>query len=213
LYCSERGATDNIVDNFFLPAEESDRERDDAVLTTQQTIEPRAPPVRLPNPLSGSTPDDDEEQKTSVFTNYYHRAEEAKLAVLEHHVKLTSEQLKTNDKPSKRHDKKSICINFQQGRCRFGTKCRFAHSISSETAEMEVDVSADMKMSLPKFGLLPSAQMPLSVEHEDDEDSYNVQKKRKHKSGVTDTLMPPKRAMKTLDQQRKEERPWTVTKR
>jgi len=213
---SEQSGTNKKTENFFNPDDDSENEEDDTVQTAEQTVESAAvPPVRLPNPLSGSTQvtEYDDEHKTSVFTNYYHKAEEAKLAVLEHHVKLTAEQLKADNKPTKRQNKKGVCVSFQRGRCRFGSKCRFAHTISSESNETGADVSSEMPTSAPKFGLLPSAQMPLSVEPDDDEDAYNMQKKRKHKAGVTDSLMPPKRAMKSLDQQRKDERPWTVTQR
>jgi len=212
---SEQGGVNKKTENFFNPDDDSENEEDPVVPTAEQTVESAASLVRLPNPLSGSTQvtEYDDEHKTSVFTNYYHKAEEAKLAVLEHHVKLTAEQLKADNKAAKRQNKKGACVSFQRGRCRFGNKCRFAHTISSESNETGADVSSEMPTSAPKFGLLPSAHMPLSIEPEDDEDAYNMQKKRKHKSGVTDTLMPPKRAMKSLDQQRQDERPWTVTQR
>jgi len=216
MHCSQQSHADKKTENFFNPADYSDNEEDDTVQTAQQTVESAVPLIRLPNPLSNSTlenNDDDDERRTSVFTNYFHKAEEAKLAVLEHHVKLTTEQLKTNKDQTKRQIKKGVCINFQNGRCRFGTKCRFAHSISSEANEAGTDVSSEMLTTAPKFGLLPSARMPLAIEPDDDEDAFNMQKKRKHRAGVTDTLMPPKRAMKSLDQQRKDERPWTLTQR
>jgi len=207
--CSQQSGTDKTTENFFNPVEDSDHEEEPAEQTGAQTSESSAAPIRLPNPLSGSIHEDDDERRTSVFTNYFHKAEEAKLAILEHHVKLTTEQLKPNKERTKRHNKKGVCINFQKGRCRFGSKCRFAHSISSD--ETAVGVTSEISNSAPKFGLLPSARVPLSIEPDDDEDAFNVQKKRKHRSGVSDTLLPPKRAMKSLEQQRKEERPWTVT--
>jgi len=217
LCCSQQSSSNKKTDNFFNPVEDSDNEEDHAVETPEQTVESATPPARLPNPLSGliETTDDDDEHRTSVFTNYFHKAEEAKLAVLEHHVKLTTEELKTNNDQAKRQNKKRVCIGFQRGRCRFGAKCRFAHSIMSEASESETaDVHTEVSSSLPKFGLLPSAQMPLNMApDEDDDDTLSMQKKRKHRSGVTDSLLPPKRAMKSLEQQRKDERPWTVAPR
>jgi len=210
-FCSLHSGTEKVAENFFSPGVDSDKdEEDDTAQTAEQLVETATPPIRLPNPLSGSTEtadDDDDERRTSVFTNYFHKAEEAKLAVLEHHVKLTTEQLKTNDEQAKWKNKKNVCISFQRGRCRFGAKCRFAHSISSEAVETGTDLRAEVSVFTPKFGLLPSVQMPLNMELDEDED---MQKKRKHRSGVTDTLLPPKRAMMSLEQQRKEERPWTV---
>lgn len=213
---SHQITADKETGNFFSPVEGSDDEEDHAVQIAKKTGDVSAAGLtRLPNPLSGLTHggEDDDEHQTSVFTNYFHKAEEAKLAVLEHHVKLTTEQLKTNSERSKRKIKTGMCVSFQRGRCRFGSKCRFAHSMPSEANETSTDISTEMSVSAPKFGLLPSARMPLTLEHDDDDDSFNAQKKRKHRSGVTDTLQPPKRAMKSLEQQRKEERPWTVTQR
>ena len=136
--CSEQSGTDKTTENFFNPVEDSDHEEEPAEQTGAQTSESAAAPIRLPNPLSGSIHEDDDERRTSVFTNYFHKAEEAKLAILEHHVKLTTEQLKPNKERTKRHNKKGVCINFQKGRCRFGSKCRFAHSISSEADELSL---------------------------------------------------------------------------
>ena len=216
MYCSHHRTAGKAPGNFFSPAEGSDTEEDPAVQTTEKTTVSAAGPTKLPNPLSGLTHDgaDDDDRQTSVFTNYFHKAEEAKLAILERHVKLTTEQVKTNNERTKRKNKKGVCINFQRGGCRFGSKCRFAHSLSSEAEETATDISAETSVSVaaPKFGLLPSARMPVTFEPDrDDDDSFNANKKRKHRSGVTDTLQPPKRAMKSLDQLRKQERPWTVS--
>ena len=209
LCCSQKSGTNENSGNFFDSVDDFSNEQDQGVETAEQTVDCAVPQSRLPNPLSDWTPntEDDDERQTSVFTNYFHKAEEAKLAILEHHVKLT-EQPKADDKQTKKRNRKGVCISFQRGRCRFGTKCRFAHSISSEANETGTDISSEVSASASKFGLLPSALMPLSVEAEDDED---MQKKRKQRSGVTDSLVPPKRAMKSLEQQRKHERPWTVT--
>jgi len=213
---SQRSGANKQTENFFSPGEDSDNEDDAAVKTAEQMVESTTIPTRLPNPLSGSietAADDDDERRTSVFTNYFHKAEEAKLAVLEHHVKLTTEELKTKNEQAKRPNKKKVCVSFQRGRCRFGAKCRFAHSIASEATDTGTDVPAEVSSITPKFGLLPSAHlMPLNIEPDEDEDAFGTQKKRKHRSGVTDSLLPPKRAMTSLEQQRKEERPWTVAR-
>lgn len=214
-------AADKKTDNFFSPADDYDNEEEDGdgrqtMETVEEAVESATPPARLPNPLSGladAAADDDDERKTSVFTNYFHKAEERKLAVLEHHVKLTTEELKTaNSEHGKRQNKKRVCIGYQRGRCRFGAKCRFAHSISSEANDTGINLPTEVTTFRPKFGLLPSAQIPLNIEPDDnDDDGMNAEKKRKHRVGVSDSLVPPKRAMKSLEQQRKDERPWTVT--
>lgn len=201
--CRHCSGTDKESGNFFDPGENSDNEEGDAVPATDESVS--TTPNRLPNPLSGMThiSADDGDHQTSVFTNYFHKAEEAKLAVLERHVKLTAEELKTNKDQTKRPARKGVCRSFQLGRCRFGASCRFAHSIPSQADDTVTEVSKPA----PKFGLLPSAQMPFRVKPEEDEEE---KKTRKHRSGVTDSLVPPKRAMRSLEQQRKDERPWTV---
>lgn len=45
-----------------------------------------------------------------------------------------------------------------------------------------------------------------------DDDKFNVGDKRKKRVGVSQTLVPPKKAMSALNKQRHEERPWTVQK-
>ncbi|XP_052247313.1 uncharacterized protein LOC127855603 isoform X1 [Dreissena polymorpha] len=47
---------------------------------------------------------------------------------------------------------------------------------------------------------------------EEDDDRSQTGEKRKKKVGLSQTLVPPKRAMSSLSKQRKEERPWTVKK-
>ncbi|WAR02640.1 hypothetical protein MAR_009198 [Mya arenaria] len=46
----------------------------------------------------------------------------------------------------------------------------------------------------------------------EDDDKFNVGDKRKKRVGVSQTLVPPKRAMSALAKQRQEERPWTMKK-
>ena len=209
VHCSHQDGAKKKAGHFFSPEEDSDNE-DNPVNSEEKTDVSSAVLTKLPNPLSGVThnSEDDDDRQTSVFTNYFHKAEEAKLAVLEHHVKLTTEQIKTKNEQTKQKNRKAICISFQRGRCRFGAKCRFAHNAPAGVHQTGMDTSSEM--SAPKFGLLPSARMPLTIEPEDDEDA-DKQKKRKHRSGVNDGLVPPKRAMKSLEQQRQHERPWTVT--
>lgn len=47
----------------------------------------------------------------------------------------------------------------------------------------------------------------------DDDDKFNVGDKRKKRVGMSQTLVPPKKAMSALTKQRMEERPWTVNKK
>lgn len=47
----------------------------------------------------------------------------------------------------------------------------------------------------------------------EDDDKFNVGDKRKKRVGVSQSLVPPKKAMSSLTKQRREERPWTVKRK
>ena len=173
---------------------------------------------RLPNPLLDST-EEDEESHSSVFVNYYHRAEQAKLAVLEQHVKLTA----TKDPTVNGHKdtkKRQMCQNFLRGRCRYANKCRFAHSAEAGTEEVsgsnvpsESSKPAHLENTIRSHLPASHNQYPfdyaeeLDLNNDDDEDEN---RKRKKRTGINDTLVPPKRSLQSLEKQRMEERPWTV---
>ncbi|XP_049540862.1 uncharacterized protein LOC125954515 [Anopheles darlingi] len=57
----------------------------------------------------------------SVFSNPFREAEEAKLASLEKHVKMVDPEANTAEQ------KRKVCWSYKKGRCRFGSKCNFAH--------------------------------------------------------------------------------------
>ena len=58
----------------------------------------------------------------SVFANPYKEAEDAEKGTLEKHVKFAP---KLED--VKEINGRKICWNYRRGRCRFGSKCTFAH--------------------------------------------------------------------------------------
>jgi len=56
-------------------------------------------------------------------------------------------------------------------------------------------------------------RMMQSAGHEDeDDDKFSSVDKKKKRVGVSQNLVPPKRAMSSLSKQRSEERPWTIKK-
>ncbi|KAF6206751.1 hypothetical protein GE061_017987 [Apolygus lucorum] len=75
--------------------------------------------IRLPPPTFT------DKIKNSVFVNPFLEAENAKLTVLEKHVKMVPQ---TNGK-----EHKKICWMFKKGNCRFGKKCKFLHDDPSTT--------------------------------------------------------------------------------
>lgn len=191
---------------------------------------------KLPNPLSLTLPSvsnslDKVDEKASVFTNRFDIAEKEKNAILEKHVKMTEARILTG-KDAK------ICFKFRKGKCRFGKSCKYSHDLESNSISNQSSQSADSshKNKTPRtnfnnfntfdsgfpsssnrmytqsnYGAIPEFGMPLPPEPVDD-DNYMATAKRKKRCGVSDHLLPPKKAMMALDKQRQEERPWTVNK-
>ncbi|KAL5016443.1 hypothetical protein ScPMuIL_006032 [Solemya velum] len=77
---------------------------------------------------------------------------------------------------------KKVCFKFKRGKCRMGKNCRFSHDADT------VIVKSDEPVGEGSTG------------------------KRKKKVGISNNLVPPKRAMMALEMQREKERPWTVPK-
>lgn len=137
---------------------------------------------------------------SSVFFNPFLAEEKKKLSVLEKHVQLSE------SKPAEENNrKKQICFKFQKGRCRLGDKCRFSHGIATGSSNIKPDHEKPKEPSLaPSFSNAAS-----SYEPDEGEESWEQKKKKKRKSGVTDSLVPPKRAMEAYDKQRLNDKPWT----
>jgi hypothetical protein len=143
---------------------------------------------------------------TSVFVNPFQRAEEAKLSVLEKHVKLS-----IIDRSVKEIGGKKVCKNYRLGRCKQGHKCPNAHDGDIPVANAEATSETDYKgpSNCQNYG--PPRNLFIERERPDD-DNYMSGKPRKRRHGVTDNLQPPKKAMNNLNSLRNHERPWTVKK-
>ena len=137
-------------------------------------------------------------QTSSVFFNPFLAEEKKKLSVLEKHVQL-SEGKSEEDK----HKSKKICFKFQKGRCRLGDRCKFSHGLAAN----ELPNSEPEKPREPS--LAPSISTTGTRYEPDEEEEAWEQKKKKRKSGVTDCLVPPKRAMAAYEKQRLNGRPWS----
>ena len=137
-------------------------------------------------------------QTSSIFFNPFLAEEKKKLSVLEKHVQLS------DSKPEEENRrKKQICFKFQKGRCRLGDKCKFSHGVAAETPNSEPE-----KPKEPS--LVPSlSNAAPSYEPDEDEESWELKKKKKRKPGVTDSLVPPKRSMAAYEKQRINEKPWS----
>ena len=130
------------------------------------------------------------QQTSSIFFNPYLAAEKQKLCALEKHVQLS--ETKTED-GNKRN--KQVCFKFQKGRCRQGDKCKFSHgTVNVPSANLE-------KSKEPS--ITPShCNAAARYELVEDEDSWGPQKKKMKKIGVTDSLVPPRRALEAFAKQK-----------
>lgn len=137
-------------------------------------------------------------QQTSIFYNPFKAEEKRKLDVLEKHVQLTKSVPSSNNK-------KRICFKFQKGKCRFGDNCRFAHATNIIKPET-ITQNNDATKAPGEDSHISRTEIPYNPENE--EDVWEEAKPKKRRVGVTDSLVPPKKAMKAYEQQKSKEKPW-----
>ncbi|XP_022790642.1 uncharacterized protein LOC111330108 isoform X2 [Stylophora pistillata] len=91
---------------------------------------------------------------------------------------------------------------FQKGRCRMGDRCKFSHGIGSGSLNPETEQ--------PREPSLAATISTTETRYEPDEDEERWEPtKKKRKSGVTDSLIPPKRALASFEKQKRDDKPWT----
>ncbi|XP_064619212.1 uncharacterized protein LOC135482781 [Lineus longissimus] len=178
--------------------------------STSKLPNPLAMRIPLPAPSLGKKKSKKVDVKYSVFANPFLEAETAKHSILEKHVKMTEDAIQ-DQKSGK--PKKQMCYKFKKGKCQFGSKCKYSHDLDSvpgvmhgDAAEIETAGHAQTGQANTYYGNPPQTFTPVL----EDDDSYMSQAKKKRKFGVTDTLQPPKKAQKLLENQRANERPWTM---
>jgi len=153
--------------------------------------------------------------ENSVFKNPFRIKEDQKKAVLERHVEMT---VKHEDQRT--IDGKKVCWNFRKGRCRFGSKCTFAHDSdvkqrgsqqTDSNPESSEKMAARHSAKTPLFKIpLPGSRNNFSSGHldEDFDDEHDFDsseaviennKKAKKRPGLSAGLVPSKKAMKFHD--------------
>ncbi|XP_034067579.1 uncharacterized protein si:ch211-113e8.11 [Gymnodraco acuticeps] len=130
---------------------------------------------------------------SSVFTNPFKAQADQKLSALQKHVPLTMQA-----KPSQIGGKR-MCVAYRKnGRCRFGIKCKFAH-----------DSDLQSLTDLPVSEETPDQEEALASgsgsQKETKEEESAGQQGKKRRVGLSNTLIPPKRAMKQYAIQRNKE--------
>ncbi|KAK5645451.1 hypothetical protein RI129_006751 [Pyrocoelia pectoralis] len=128
------------------------------------------------------TPDFIDLPNTSVFTNPFKQAEEAKHAILEKHVKMVSTQENVRSINGRK-----VCWNYRKGKCRFGHNCIYAH---------DSDVQKINDIEVQQTVLCQSQDF--STEETDPNNTVSRAKKR---PGLTQGLVPGKKIMKNYHKQ------------
>ncbi|KAL1023553.1 hypothetical protein UPYG_G00042310 [Umbra pygmaea] len=165
-----------------------------------------APPSSLshklpPPPLGASS-------KSGVFANPFKAQADQKLNALQKHVPLTQRAW-----PSEIGGKR-ICVAYRKdGRCRFGISCKFAHDSDLQRYVNPNDYNSPAGDSITSDKANPdvgstsfssSQNLNLNQGGEPEEEEEGLQS-RKRRVGLSNTLVPPKRAMKNFAMQRKRE--------
>ncbi|XP_004065797.1 uncharacterized protein LOC101168094 [Oryzias latipes] len=148
-------------------------------------------PNRLPPPPLKSSSD------CSVFANPFKAQVDQKLIALQKHVPLTMQP-----KPSQIGGRK-MCVSYRKdGRCRFGIKCKFAHDsdLQTVTASSSHDPPGREEPSGATQAPGQRSQNP-RLEFKEEEE----QPAKKKRVGLSNTLIPPKKAMKQFSLQRSRE--------
>jgi len=128
----------------------------------------------------------------SVFSNPFRAKEDKKDAILEQHVEMTQKQ-----EAGRTINGKKVCWNFRKGRCRHGHKCSFAHDSDVKTSVVEslytpkYDEGAQVSHDKVDTMTVQPLQMNRSMREEEEEG----QKVRKKRPGLSEGLMPSKKAM------------------
>lgn len=155
-------------------------------------------PNKLPPPPLNACSD------SSVFANPFKAQADQKLSALQKHVPLTMKA-----KPS-HIGGKMVCVSYRKDRrCRFGIKCKFAHDSDLQTPATPADCHPPVIAEAPE---------PQNVEsHAGDscgggsqalteEEEPGGQQVKKRRVGLSNSLIPPKRAMKQYTMHRDRER-------
>ncbi|XP_069023193.1 uncharacterized protein [Embiotoca jacksoni] len=155
-------------------------------------------PNKLPSPPLNACSD------SSVFANPFKAQADQKLSALQKHVPLTMQA-----KPSQIGGKR-MCVSYRRdGRCRFGIKCKFAHDSDLQTPAVHPDCHP---AASPETGEAAQAVDVVrggrsqNIQQETREEQSEGQQGKKRKVGLSNTLVPPKRALKQYNMQRDRER-------
>uniref|UniRef100_A0A1A9WJY4 C3H1-type domain-containing protein n=1 Tax=Glossina brevipalpis TaxID=37001 RepID=A0A1A9WJY4_9MUSC len=120
-----------------------------------------------------------------VFTNKFLEAEKAEIDKLQKHVKMVESEDHVTEKNGRK-----ICWNNRRGRCRFGSKCKYAHESDLIVDENKKEKAAP---SPPKI-VINAISKPACSNIMPKEPSGKA--KARKRPGLNDSIEPSKRIMK-----------------
>ncbi|TRZ00868.1 hypothetical protein DNTS_034088 [Danionella cerebrum] len=190
--------------NFLLQSEsassesESDPEKEDhkeAIFSKGSVYKPSLTPSmhphmpKLPPPPLGESGSAAATTGCSVFSNPFKEMAEEQLNALQKHVPLTRQ-----NQPSQIGGKR-ICVAYRKdGRCRFGSRCKFAHD--SDLQSNRVDTSEHGPRDTNVTSSHSHELLALAEEDKESAGDKDKEQMRKRRVGLNDSLIPPKRALK-----------------
>ncbi|CAL8097289.1 unnamed protein product [Orchesella dallaii] len=124
---SANGISSNNKSNFLIQEADSsssdfDSDGETEAVRSRNKKRKQANQVKLSNPFRTVTGDVNVSKEESVFRNPFREKEDQRIAVLEHHVKMTE-----NPETATTINGKKICWNYRKRKCYLGTQCPFAH--------------------------------------------------------------------------------------
>ncbi|XP_061602225.1 translation initiation factor IF-2 isoform X2 [Cololabis saira] len=144
----------------------------------------KAPPSTHHNPGKLPSPSLNASSDSGVFANPFKARAEQQLSALQKHVPLT-----TRSRPAQIGGKK-MCVSYRKdGRCRFGIKCKFAHDSDLQTTGESQYPPAGGEAPEPG----PAEGGGSQNKNQAEPDGQQAKKRR---VGLSNTLIPPKRALK-----------------
>lgn len=140
---------------------------------------------------------------SSVFSNPFRAREDKKEAILTQHVGVTIRQ-----EAGTTFNGKKVCYNFRKGRCRHGHRCKFAHDndvrkeVSDSLYSAKYDEAAQISHekaetdTRPHLNLAPTTEDVNLLAPDLHTDSAVISSGKKKRPGLSDKLVPSKKAMK-----------------
>lgn len=82
-----------------------------------------------------------------------------------------------------------ICWNYRKGRCRFGSKCTFAHD-----SDIQKSTAHELNVGNNEPALSAVNDYPINVVNPKFNESQNIEKKKK-RPGLGNSIIPSKKVM------------------